>query len=279
MSSNPQKHLSVSQAFTLIELLIVIAIIAILAALLMPALTQAKDAARLAKCRSNVRQQTIALNSFVLDFSVYPLFRADRTRRKTPPEHAGDWYLTLNEYASGAKQERFWDLKAEMPDIWSCPSEPRRAPNLGDYGFLPYGYNKRGIGSGELGLGGYRYTIDYGDGLTGGPTVPVPESDIRVPADMIALADGIFSWGTNKFNIHGYRLGREYTNTPAGSYEDHTKRARKRHHSRANVGFCDGHVETMTFRSLLESTSDVALRRWNSDHEPHRTRLNKQGRE
>lgn len=69
--SHSRKH-SPRRGFTLIELLVVIAIIAVLVALLLPAVQQAREAARRSSCKNNLMQIGIALHSYEMSFEVLP---------------------------------------------------------------------------------------------------------------------------------------------------------------------------------------------------------------
>ena len=122
---------SVNKRFTLIELLVVIAIIAILAAILMPALSSARERAKSSTCVSNLKQVSLAASSYAEDFNSFFYTRDDGgsiwSRNST--------HIRLSKYAGGPSQKTLDSLSAaerdlKCPKVFLCPdaeSQPLKA--------------------------------------------------------------------------------------------------------------------------------------------------------
>ena len=251
-----------NSALTLVELLVVIAIIGILAALLLTAVSRAKGRAQQAQCANNVRQLGIALQGYLTENHAYPMHR-----NLTPNAAASDtdhWQQALQESGLGStKTNGFLDLVQR--GVWKCPNAniPADYPEEGyvSYGYNFYGVQSNGNWTNSLGLGGHSWGVsDW----------PVKESEVVSPSEMIAIGDG-FAGASGKLRDGVGNIERAYIKVFADF--GGTPRAYARHQGKANVVFCDGHVESPTLKFLFEDTSAAALARWNRDHLPHRGRL------
>lgn len=119
------------RAFTLIELLVVIAIIAILIALLLPAVQQAREAARRTQCRNNLKQWGVALHNYHETYGQWPaaLMNSGRYNNRalsTPVRNTTGWTGLLPFIDETARYGK-WDF-----DAASSTSSPYGIPSGND---------------------------------------------------------------------------------------------------------------------------------------------------
>tara|TARA_B100000614_G_C14487305_1_gene469227 strand:+ start:180 stop:851 length:672 start_codon:yes stop_codon:yes gene_type:complete len=198
------------RAFTLIELLVVISIIAILASLLLPALSKARSKAKQTRCLGNLKQQGMAFTLYADDSDGnWP-----KLSRNGSATNSNFWYVALAPYTSLNKEVDI--TKITMADftrsVFWCPE------------WEPIGNDKSLIGY------GMNYLLKPVNGLAGTSTVH-PRPDLSPnPEQQVLTADG------GDWHLSGYPYS---FNATSNAY----KFDLVRHNGGANINYCDLHVD------------------------------------
>ncbi len=209
------------RAFSLIELLVVLATIALLLGLMLPALAGVRTSSRTALCVSNLRQMAIAAQRYALEYQYFP--PAVRYKHDgTITEIGWDWVTTWG--GQVISPGPLWEFTDDPGKVQQCP-EYHGTTNTADP-FTGYNYNTTYVGGeGEFG---------YWDWERFRPGVR--HSACRWTGRVAMFGDGGRAGSTNKYmrapmNTEGLPPGVIYTGGQAF-----------RHQKATIVAYLDGHV-------------------------------------
>jgi len=210
--------------FTLVELLVVIAVISILSALLLPALGKAKGMARTIKCLGNMKQIGYALLSYLDD--------NNETYHASGLNYAGNpdvWWMGLYLQYLGLEKATTNAQKYPCGGVFSCPTQKYWDLSVGPRWAVSYGYNAYLFGD-----------VDYKavPNKTPNPQAAVKVSMIKTPSEQLTHVD------TDCYS-DGHYSGNGYCNLSYYTY------LCMRHNKSANVLYADGHASTESYRFLL----------------------------
>jgi len=230
------------RAFSLIELLVTSAIIALLSAILLPSLSHARKNTQAAVCLSNLRQMAFAAHTYTqMNKGFYPFsnwIQPDPDNPNHRTEYCWDFQTeSLNAEIVSIKPGLLWHKTTAM-EIQQCPSFKGQSNTKADP-YTGYNYNSSYIG----GIGAERPT---------GSRIfqsCAKNTEVRRPYECALFGDGQWSEGANKY------MRSPFTGNDASFSSGRIAGTQGyRHLKRTNVAFCDGHAGSWIKRYTLEDT-------------------------
>jgi prepilin-type N-terminal cleavage/methylation domain-containing protein/prepilin-type processing-associated H-X9-DG protein len=243
------------KSFTLIELLVVIAIIAILAAMLLPALSKAREKARAISCTSQLKQWGLMMQMYAMSNDDYFPNR---------PELASTTWLNFSPMRQMIQQDG--TDGSGMRKLLACPADSFDGRQFRLYGTKG---DSNGIGINETGLPyatktqisyGYNQSImnDYGEAIRPGPKM----NKWTKPSIQLGMSDCTYfffmydKW--TRISCAGYpaescdSMEATYRTAPPPQYSRHGSGG-------SNILFLDAHVASFAQASIIPANPGLEI--------------------
>jgi len=279
-----------AQSFTLVELLVVVAILAVLASLLLPALKSARERGKTTKCASNQRQVGAGMFAFLGDHNGYypygnpvalydcptpgPLWENPPGNVICPASPGTNYVANLGWSAAYVSPWTYAISRYMNPayigygGVWACPSNPWPFPTTGAGGYsVSYQMN------GQMFPNNF-YNV-CGSGAFGGFRRRIRVTDISAPAKVFFVGEKPYVNGANPYSFYPYSAGGINLITPANCGDmsanafgkpplapyltnyNYSIYAAWWHNWGMNSLYVDGHVERNSYATLTNYTADL----------------------